>query len=149
MKKYFMKTNKIFLPIILGFALVIGITIGSFLNFPVKPISLVESNAREGKLRQIIDYINYEYVDEVNTDSLLDLTIDDLLKKLDPHSTYIPSALAARSEETMRGSFEGIGVEFKIFRDTLTVIHAIEGGPSFKAGIQKGDRILMAGDIID
>lgn len=146
MKKYLMKTNNVLIPIILGFALVLGITIGSFLNFPVKPIALVESNERESKLRQIIDYINYEYVDEVNTDSLLDLTIEDLLKKLDPHSTYIPSELAARSEETMRGSFEGIGVEFKIFKDTLTVIHAIDGGPSFKMGIQKGDRILLADD---
>lgn len=141
-----MKPNNILLPIVLGFALVLGITIGSFLNFPVKPMSLVESNEREIKLRQIIDYINYEYVDEVNTDSLMDLTIEDLLKKLDPHSTYLPSALAEKSEETMRGSFEGIGIEFKIYRDTLTVIHAIEGGPSQKAGIKKGDRILMAGE---
>ena len=82
-----MKPNSILIPILLGFALVLGISIGSFLNFPVKPISLVESNERETKLRQIIDYINYEYVDQVNTDSLLDLTIEDLLKKLDPHST--------------------------------------------------------------
>ena len=141
-----MKPNNILIPIFLGIALVLGITIGSFLNFPVKPMALVESNEREVKLRQIIDYINYEYVDEVNTDSLLDLTIEDLLKKLDPHSSYIPSEMASRSEETMRGSFEGIGIEFKIFRDTLTVVHAIDGGPSLKAGIEKGDRILAAGD---
>ena len=141
-----MKPNNITIPILLGIALVLGISIGSFLNFPVKPIALVESNERETKLRQIIDYINYEYVDEVNTDSLLDLTIDDLLKKLDPHSAYIPRELAARSEETMRGSFEGIGIEFKIFRDTLTVVHAITGGPSIEAGIEKGDRILQAGE---
>lgn len=146
MKKYTMNPNNILIPILLGIALVLGISIGSFLNFPVKPMALVESNDREVKLRQIIDYINYEYVDDVNTDSLLDLTIEDLLKKLDPHSSYIPSEMAARSEETMRGSFEGIGIEFKIFRDTLTVVHAIEGGPSLSAGVESGDRILMAGE---
>ena len=146
LKKYTMKPNNILIPILLGFALVLGISIGSFLNFPVKPISLAQSDEREMKLRQIMDYINYEYVDQVDTDSLLDLTIEDLVKKLDPHSTYIPRELAERSEETMRGSFEGIGIEFKIFRDTLTVIHAIEGGPSSRAGIKQGDRILMAGN---
>ena len=142
-----MRAKKFTYPIFIGAALALGIGIGSFLNFPVKPISLVESQERESKLRQIIDYINYEYVDEVNTDSLLDLTIDDLLKKLDPHSSYISSELAAKSEETMRGSFEGIGVEFKLYRDSLTVIHAIEGGPSEKAGISKGERILKADGI--
>jgi carboxyl-terminal processing protease len=130
----------------LGIALVLGVSIGSFLNFPVKPMALVESNEREFKLRQIIDYISYEYVDDVNTDSLLDLTIKDLLKKLDPHSSYISRDMAARSEETMRGSFEGIGIEFKLFRDTLTVVHAIPGGPSLASGIESGDRILRAGD---
>lgn len=143
-----MKPNKVLIPIFLGLTLVLGISIGSFMNFPVKPISLVESNERESKLRQIIDYINYEYVDDVNTDSLLDLTISDLLKKLDPHSAYIPSEMAARSEESIRGSFEGIGIEFKIYRDTLTVVHAIEGGPSLRAGIRSGDRILRADEKI-
>lgn len=103
-----------------------------------------ESSQRESKIRQIINYIDFEYVDQVNTDSLLDLTIAELVRKLDPHSTYIPLDQVAANEESIRGSFEGIGIEFKIYRDTLTVIRTLEGGPSEKAGVKAGDRILVA-----
>ena len=105
-----------------------------------------ESSQRENKIRQIINYIDYDYVDQLNTDSLLDITINDLLRKLDPHSVYIPQQDVEASEESIRGSFEGIGIEFKIYRDTLTVIRALSGGPSARAGIQSGDRILLAGN---
>lgn len=140
-----MNSRKILYPIFLGMALVLGICIGVLMDFPTKPIALTQTEQREQKLRQIINYIDYEYVDNLNTDSLLDLTISNLLQKLDPHSTYIPLDQTAASEESMRGSFEGIGIEFKIYRDTLTVMRTIEGGPSERAGITNGDRILMAG----
>ncbi len=107
---------------------------------------MTESGQRESKLRQIINYIDYEYVDAMDTDSLLDITIADLLHKLDPHSTYIPQAQVEATEEAMRGSFEGIGIEFKIYKDTLTVVHVLKGGPSERAGLQEGDRILAAGE---
>ncbi|MGB0175543.1 MAG: S41 family peptidase, partial [Owenweeksia sp.] len=125
---------------------VAGLLIGMFLNFPTRKFGMAgtDQGQRQQKIRQIIDYIDFEYVDDVNTDSLLDITITDLLRRLDPHSTYIPLDEVAANEESIRGSFEGIGVEFRIFRDTLTVVNVIKGGPSDKAGLKAGNRILFA-----
>tara|TARA_B100000678_G_scaffold289300_1_gene299550 strand:- start:1392 stop:2981 length:1590 start_codon:yes stop_codon:yes gene_type:complete len=138
--------NKLLIPILLGLAVVFGLLIGMFLNYPSRKFSLTPSqeDQRQQKIRQIIDYIDFEYVDNVNTDSLLDITITDLLRRLDPHSTYIPIDEVAANEESIRGSFEGIGIEFRIFRDTLTVVNVIDDGPSDKAGIKAGSRILYA-----
>jgi carboxyl-terminal processing protease len=110
-------------------------------------VAFNETSEREQKLRQILNYIDYEYVDKVNTDSLLDQTIGELLQHLDPHSTYIPEADVLASEESIRGSFVGIGIEFKIYHDSLTVVKVLEGGPSAQAGIIPGDRILKADTI--
>ncbi len=113
-----------------------GIFIGVLFDFPAQSLTLSESNQRENKIRQIINYIDFEYVDDLNTDSLLDLTISELVRKLDPHSTYIPLDQVAESEESVRGSFEGIGIEFKMYRDTLTVIRVLDDGPAEKAGLK-------------
>lgn len=134
------------MPIVLSIAVLAGILIGVFLDFPAPSIAIAESAQRESKIRQILNYIDFEYVDNVNTDSILDITISDLLRKLDPHSVYIPQEKVAATDESVKGSFEGIGIEFKIFKDTLTVIRTIDGGPSAKAGIKAGDRILMAAE---
>mgnify|MGYP003642491853 CR=1 FL=1 len=121
-----------------------GIFIGVFFDFPTQSLALSESSQRENKIRQIMNYIDFEYVDDLNTDSLLDLTISELVRKLDPHSTYIPLDQVAASDENVRGSFEGIGIEFKMFRDTLTVIRVLDDGPAESAGLKAGDRILVA-----
>lgn len=144
MKKKKLKDRRILLPVFLSIALLAGISIGVFLDYPGPSLAMTESGQREQKIRQIINYINYEYVDEVNTDSLLDITLADLVRRLDPHSTYIPLEDVAANEESIRGSFEGIGIEFKMYRDTLTVIRTLDDGPSQKAGLQAGDRILVA-----
>lgn len=141
-----MKNNKQLLPILISVAAIFGLLIGMFLDFPMKRMALSENEIREQKVKQIIDYVDFEYVDKVNTDSLLDLTITDLLRRLDPHSSYIPLEEVTANEEGIKGSFEGIGIEFKIFRDTLTVVKVIEGGPSSKAGLKAGNRILLAND---
>lgn len=137
-----MKISKIYLPILLAIAIVIGIFIGTRMNFASRPVAMLDQEVREQKLRQIISYIDYEYVDEVNTDSLLDLTITDLLQKLDPHSTYIAKQDVQRNEESLQGSFEGIGIEYIVYKDTLTVLRTLKGGPSVKAGLKAGDRII-------
>lgn len=129
---------------LLAAAVLFGIGLGVFFNFPHKTVAFNEASEREQKLRQIINYIDYEYVDQVNTDSLLDQTISELLQHLDPHSTYIPEDQVSASEESIRGSFVGIGIEFKIYRDSLTVVQVMPDGPSAKAGIEPGDRILLA-----
>lgn len=140
-----MKRN-ILWPIFLAFATVLGVLIGMFLDFPGRTPGFGDGDPREEKVKQIINYIDFEYLDAVNTDSLLDLTITNLLRRLDPHSTYIPLDEVARINEGVEGSFEGIGIEFKLYKDTLTVVRVLEGGPAEKAGMQAGMRILSAND---
>ena len=138
-----MKKSNIFFPILLFLTLAVGVLLGGYLNFPVeKP--LASKNNYKNKLYKIIDFIDNEYVDKVNTDSIIDLTVNDILAKLDPHSVYIPSSEQKGVAESMKGDFVGIGVNFYMLNDTVAVIKPLEKGPSEKAGIKAGDRILYA-----
>lgn len=143
MKTYAQK----YLPLIIGLACAAGVIIGSFLNFSDNGKDLFSANANKKKLDRLIDYINYDYVDNVNTDSIVDVTITSILKDLDPHSTYIPKKDFQAVSEDMDGSFVGIGVQFFSIHDTVAVVRTIDGGPSQKAGIKPGDRLLYADDI--
>ncbi|MEO6346925.1 MAG: S41 family peptidase [Aquaticitalea sp.] len=144
-----MKFSKKYIPLIVGFAIAIGVYIGGKLNFTDTSDRLFTSNSKKDKLNRLIDYIDYEYVDDVNTDSIVDVTVNGILNNLDPHSTYIPKNEMQRVTENMKGDFVGIGVNFYTYHDTVTVIRPIEGGPSEKAGIKSGDRIIMVdGDSI-
>jgi carboxyl-terminal processing protease len=139
-----MTKGKANLPLFLGIAVAIGILIGSTFNFKNKSV-LFSSNTNEAKIKRLINYINYDYVDKVNTDSLLDDAITNMLVKLDPHSVYIPKNELGRVTETMEGKFVGIGVSFLMHEDSVAVTSVIEGGPSERAGLKAGDRIIVAG----
>ena len=144
-----MKFKKKYIPLIIGFAIAMGVFIGGKLNFSDTSDRLFTSNSKKDKLNRLIDYIDYEYVDHVNTDSIVDVTVNGILNNLDPHSTYIPKSELQRVTENMKGDFVGIGVSFYTYRDTIAVIRPVDGGPSEKAGIRGGDRIIMAdGDSI-
>ncbi|MFT4782101.1 MAG: carboxyl-terminal processing protease, partial [Pseudohongiellaceae bacterium] len=144
-----MAFHKKYIPLIIGVAVAIGVFIGGKLNFTDTSDRLFTSNSKKDKLNRLIDYIDYEYVDDINTDSIVDVTVNEILDNLDPHSTYIPKSELERVTNNMKGDFVGLGVNFYTFNDTITVIRTIEGGPSEKAGIKAGDRILMAdGDSI-
>ncbi len=138
------KKTKIYLPLIIAIAIALGILMGSNLNYPQRKMSFLTGSPQEKKIKRLINYIRYDYVDEVDTDSLLDVTISDMLGKLDPHSVYIPPKEHDRITETMNGKFVGIGIQFRMIKDSLTVLGVIKDGPSEKAGIKAGDRILMA-----
>jgi carboxyl-terminal processing protease len=138
------KKTKIFLPLIIAFAIAIGIFIGSSLNYPQRKMTFFGGSPQEKKIKRLINYIEYDYVDEVDTDSLLNVTISDMLGKLDPHSVYIPPKEHDKITETMNGKFVGIGIQFRMIHDSLTVLNVIKDGPSEKAGIKAGDRILIA-----
>lgn len=103
-----------------------------------------DSNSSKTKLNKLIDFINNEYVDELNTDSIVNKTVDNILTQLDPHSVYIPASKQEAVAENMKGDFVGIGVRFYVYKDTVAVVEPIENGPSAKAGIKAGDRILYA-----
>ena len=138
------KKVKIYLPLIIALSIAVGIFLGSSLNYQKKTITFFGGSPQEKKIKRLIDYIQYEYVDEVNTDSLLDGTIKNMLGKLDPHSVYIPAKEHDQITESMNGKFVGIGIQFRIFKDSLAVVKVLDNGPSKKAGIKAGDRILIA-----
>lgn len=137
-----MKSKEKYLPILLFSCVAMGILIGGMLNFPVRTIS--KQNARKVKIDRLIDFINEEYVDDVNSDSIVDMTVNSILANLDPHSVYLPPSEQSSEAEIMKGDFVGIGVNFYMYNDTVTVIKPIENGPAAKAGIIAGDRILYA-----
>jgi len=137
--------NKNNLPIYFSLAVIFGVLIGSFFNGDANGFTSFSSNAKnELKIKKLLNYIQRDYVDSVNTNKLLDGAIAQMLDKLDPHSVYIPKENLQAIKENMQGNFVGIGVQFRMIRDSITVIQPIKGGPSIKAGIKSGDRILMA-----
>jgi carboxyl-terminal processing protease len=94
------------------------------------------------KFEEVIRYLQANYFEPVEPDKLVEEAIKGMLQKLDPHTFYIPAAELKGINEQMEGSFEGIGIEFNIVEDTLFVVSPIVGGPSEKAGILAGDRIV-------
>ncbi|KUO67038.1 MAG: peptidase S41 [Lutibacter sp. BRH_c52] len=138
-----MTKRNVYFPLIIGVAIAAGIFIGSTFNFKNKSV-LFSTNSNEAKIKRLINFIQYDYVDKVNTDSLLDDAITTMLAKLDPHSVYIPKDELQRVTESMQGKFAGIGVSFIMHDDSVAVSGVIKGGPSEKAGIKAGDRIIIA-----
>jgi carboxyl-terminal processing protease len=136
--------NKNNFPIYLSLATIFGILIGTLFSGSSNGLSLNGSSKNEAKIKRLMDYIERDYVDDVNTDNLLDEAITQMLGKLDPHSVYIPKENLQAVQENMQGNFVGIGVQFRMINDSITVIQPIKGGPSIKAGIKAGDRIIAA-----
>lgn len=141
------KNSNPFLPLFFALVLVLGIFIGIRLNRNSQQSQLLEMFSNEthagNKLDELLDYVIREYVDTLDRDSLTDQTIETLVGNLDPHSAYIPASDLQATNEPLNGNFEGIGVEFNILRDTIYVVTAIPGGPSEKAGIKSGDKIIF------
>ncbi|AYB30865.1 S41 family peptidase [Chryseolinea soli] len=131
------------LPLVLCLGLAAGVFVGARLNTP-KGSSDVGSEVQ--KFREVLTQIQNDYVDTVNTSELVDDAIQHMLNKLDPHSAYINAADRIAANEDLRGNFDGIGVEFNIFHDTIVVVSALSGGPSEALGIQSGDKIIKVDD---
>lgn len=102
-----------------------------------------ESQENSAKFGRLLRLVESYYVDTANVGKLTEKAIVALLENLDPHSVYIPKAEVERMNEPIQGNFEGIGISFNIFKDTLLVLSTIPGGPSEKNGIRAGDRILF------
>ena len=98
------------------------------------------------KYDEAMKIINYNYVDSINESKLVEKAINETLKELDPHSMYISKKDVEKANEGLVGNFEGIGVQFEILKDTITVVHPIPGGPSEKLGIMSGDKIVKIND---
>ncbi len=144
--KYNNSNRSVLLPLLLAAALVAGILIG--VNLPRKTVIPQQSGfrARNDKLNSIINIIESDYVDSVNRKDLVEAAIPAILKKLDPHSVYIPAKDLAKANEPLQGNFDGIGISFNMLTDTILVISTIPGGPSEKVGLMPGDKIIYVND---
>lgn len=139
-----MKIDKVYLPLLLFSTLAVGFLLGGLFIKSTATNTVTTKNETKQKLSRLIDFIDSEYVDSVDTDSIVDQTVTGILEKLDPHSVYIAKNDAEQAAQDMRGNFVGIGVNFFIEKDSVIVINPVKGGPSEKAGIKAGDRILFA-----
>lgn len=128
------------MPIWFALVLTGGILLGIFLGNRTGNFTLFPSS--KDKLREVISYLEDNYVDTLSRKVLEEKAITGLLEKLDPHSVYISAEEFHDANDPLLGSFEGIGVQFRIENDTVTVINPVSGGPSEKLGIRAGDRIV-------
>lgn len=130
-----------YMPIWFALVLIAGMFLGIWLYSHSPGLSLFTMRG-EGKLNQVLQYVQKNYVDTIGKTRLEDKAINGLLEGLDPHSTYITPAEFHDANDPLLGSFEGIGVQFRIESDTVTVILPVANGPSEKLGIRAGDRIV-------
>ncbi len=142
------KKTIILIPLLIAISVASGILIGNLLNRNSQAGFAGLNLGGQNKISEILSYINQGYVDSVNTSEIIEKTIPEILKNLDPHTTYIPPTDMKEVQEEMTGKFSGIGVQFSIMEDTVRVIEVISGGPSSKVGIMPGDRIVKVNDSI-
>jgi carboxyl-terminal processing protease len=116
-----------------------------FLSTNIYSQAIVEQTR---KFNQLLTLIDAMYVDTVNINDVVEDAIIGMLKNLDPHSVYISAKELQRAKEPLEGSFDGIGIQFRIMEDTLVVVGVISGGPSEKVGLLTGDRIVKVNDSI-
>lgn len=136
----------VWLPLIICLSIALGILAGSH----YKNLATGKSGKHAGgnKINAILDIIDEQYVDTVNMKNLVEGTIPKIFGELDPHTTYIPAEYAKAENERMEGSFSGIGIMFNMLTDTVVVINVTPGGPSEKAGILPGDRVVSINDSV-
>jgi carboxyl-terminal processing protease len=133
------KKLQVWLPLIFSMVMIAGMFFGYQLQDPLK-------KNKGSSLQEAVDLIKLKYVDPVHIDSLETGAIEEIVNKLDPHSVYFPPVELKEANEDLAGNFEGIGVEFNVFDDTVNVVYVIPHGPSDKAGLQIGDKLLKAND---
>lgn len=143
MQPNFRKTTT-WLPIIVAVTLVVGLWLGTKLPSAIAP----RTTSAQHKISEMMDIISALYVDEVDTDSILEASMSDIMAKLDPHSVYIPAADLQSVNEELDGSFSGIGVSFTMLTDTITVNEVVSGGPAERVGLLPGDRIITIDDSV-
>ncbi len=135
-----------FTPIFVALGMVLGILVGSFYtsHFAGRRLNVV--NASSDKLNSLLHIIDDQYVDSVNITELVEKALPEILKELDPHSTYIPASEVDASMQELRGGFSGVGIQFVLYRDTVCVVRVLPGGPSDGVGLAAGDRIVTVDD---
>ncbi len=144
--KYNNTNRSVIVPLLMAVALVSGILIGIYLPGKTSVPQQSGFRARNDKINSILNIIESDYVDTVDRAELVEAAIPSILKKLDPHSVYIPAKDLQRANEPLQGNFDGIGISFNMLTDTILVISTIPGGPSEKIGLMAGDKIIYVND---
>lgn len=130
------------LPIYISLSVIVGIFLGSYYarHFSGGRVSLI--NTSSNKLSDLLHIIDDQYVDTVSINDLVEKALPQILRELDPHSTYIGADEVEATMQDLKGSFSGIGVQFTIYDDTVRIVKVIPGGPSERVGLRPGDRII-------
>ena len=135
---------KFLLPLLIAGVFCFGLWAGT--QFMPKNGIQMSENQTDSKISTILKIIDYKYVDSVDYNLLLESSIEGMVKKLDPHSLYIPPKDLDGVNEQLEGQFGGVGIRFLIHEDTLVVTHVLEKSPSKRAGLMPGDRIVQVDD---
>ncbi|MFT4154528.1 S41 family peptidase [Parafilimonas sp.] len=143
------KKLQVWLPLIFSVVMAAGMMIGYQLRAKTTGGNSFLQNNNVSPLQEVMGLIKNKYVDNVNTDSLEEPAITGVLNRLDPHSVYIPAQDLQALNEDLQGNFQGIGIEFQVINDTVNVMNVIPDGPSFKAGVQIGDKIISVNDTVN
>ncbi|RMG87091.1 MAG: S41 family peptidase [Bacteroidetes bacterium] len=139
----------IWMPFMLSVAMVLGMVTGLKMQPTPTKITVLKPNSQnlgQGKIEELIRYVEAKYVDSVNREQLIEAAIEAIMNELDPHSAFIPAKQLATVNEQLNGNFDGIGIEFMTLDDTVVVVSPLPGGPSQKAGMLAGDRIVSVND---
>lgn len=142
------KKLQVWLPLLFSIVLIAGMFLGYRMNTGGSNKKNFFSSTKRSPLQEALDLIRLKYVDAVQIDSLEGKAIEEMMSALDPHSVYLPPVDLKNANEDLAGNFQGIGVEFSIYSDTVNVLHVIAGGPGEKAGLRIGDRIIRVNDSI-
>lgn len=143
------KKLQVWLPLLFSIIMIIGMLLGYKLREnTITARNLFEFSNKRSPLQEVLDLVMLKYVDKVDTDTLGNDAIQEMLSKLDPHSSFIPARHLSDVNEDLQGNFQGIGIEFQIFKDTVNVVNVLSGGPSDKAGLMVGDKFLKVGDSV-
>src|SRR6266498_2906467 len=140
------KKLQVWLPLVFSIVMIAGMFFGFNLHKQTGTNKGFFAVNRRNSLEEALALIKLRYVDSVHLDTLEEGAIQQMMNGLDPHSIYIPASNLKEVNEDIAGNFEGIGVEFNIFYDTVHVLYVIPTGPSDKAGLKVADRILKVND---
>lgn len=138
------KKLQVWLPLLFSIVMILGMIFGYKLGNQNGGNKNFFSSNKRGSLQEAMDLIRLKYVDSVHIDLLEGRAIREMMSELDPHSVYLPPVDLKEANEDLAGNFEGIGVEFNVFNDTVNVVYVIPDGPSDKAGLLIGDKIIKA-----
>lgn len=128
-------SKRFYYPIFISLILVLGF----FLGYKLRP---EVDSARAVKFEEVLNALDKMYVDSINKEDIFNQALNEMLHRLDPHSRYISLKELKEEQESMQGSFGGIGVRFQLIQDTICVIHAMPNAPAFFAGVRSGDQII-------